>query len=332
MALETIKCQECGSADVVELKTGSYVCQHCEALFKRALPAGGVAVGCEIDGCGVTSVGRCFRCGRAFCTTHQARDEQTTLVDFCSACKVKEEADRRAAEAQKQDTILEKLQGATDLDELAALLEAGTCTRLHSTHATAFDREWRTAVESVWQRLVKAGVFGPPSHDIVSVRCHWPNFGKPQRLTFEELSRQPGWLVLDAQPFCLQEGLDIRRETRGQMDVWIAADLQTFRREEVYRPASTESRATHDARLTYYWMNGTRQGPVTVAVPVGEPPRTVDVSGFLLPRETKELRDTILLTDKGSRDGHSLDHDLGTALAAGIRNRHTSGVGEPVEG
>jgi DNA-directed RNA polymerase subunit RPC12/RpoP len=34
MPIETIKCQECGSADVTEFKPGSYVCSHCESVFK----------------------------------------------------------------------------------------------------------------------------------------------------------------------------------------------------------------------------------------------------------------------------------------------------------
>ena len=38
MAIETIKCRECGSADVTEFKPDSFVCGHCEAVFKRTDP------------------------------------------------------------------------------------------------------------------------------------------------------------------------------------------------------------------------------------------------------------------------------------------------------
>jgi hypothetical protein len=100
------------------------------------------------------------------------------------------------------------------------------------------------------------------------------------------------------------------------MDVWIAADGQTFRREELFRADRGTSRTDHDAKLTYYWTNDTRQRPVPVAVPVGEPPRTEEARSFLSPNITKALRDTSLLTEKGSRDSHSLDHDLGTVLSA----------------
>ena len=35
MPIETIKCQECGSAEVTEFKSGTYVCGHCEAIFRH---------------------------------------------------------------------------------------------------------------------------------------------------------------------------------------------------------------------------------------------------------------------------------------------------------
>jgi hypothetical protein len=216
---------------------------------------------------------------------------------------------------------IQRLTATTDLCEIAELLEASTDARTRASAATRYEGGWRATVVATWRRLSDAGTFGPPSHDIVTVRCRWPALGKPQHLVFEELARKPGLLVLDAQPFCLREGLDSITETRGRMDVWIAADGKTFRREEVYRPGCGESRAARDARLTYYLSNDTRQGAaVTVAVPVGEPPRTKDVRGTLFrPGETTGLRDTIVLTDRGSRASHSLDHELGTVLAAAIR-------------
>jgi ribosomal protein L7/L12 len=91
MPVETIKCRECGSADVTEFKPGSYVCAHCEAIFKHVL-SGGTVVGCEIEGCGVTAIGRCQSCGHAFCATHQARDVGADgtltrpLLDSCALC------------------------------------------------------------------------------------------------------------------------------------------------------------------------------------------------------------------------------------------------------
>jgi hypothetical protein len=69
MPIDTIKCQECGSADVTEFKPGSYVCGHCESVFKHT-PSSSLAVGCEVDGCGVLASGRCLKCQSAFCGSH----------------------------------------------------------------------------------------------------------------------------------------------------------------------------------------------------------------------------------------------------------------------
>lgn len=59
--------------------------------------------------CGITALGRCNTCRRAFCLTHQARDSSnygtTTYVDLCSLCRVaavaadKEASDRKAHHA-----------------------------------------------------------------------------------------------------------------------------------------------------------------------------------------------------------------------------------------
>jgi cold shock CspA family protein len=73
MTLEAIDCQKCGSPDVVELKTGSYVCQHCEAVFKHVSPVGVASpAGCEIEGCGVPAIGKCSWCARPYCASHEA--------------------------------------------------------------------------------------------------------------------------------------------------------------------------------------------------------------------------------------------------------------------
>ena len=48
---------------------------------------------CEIDvngkPCGVQAVGRCVTCGKAFCSTHQARNATTYYVDMCAPCFAK---------------------------------------------------------------------------------------------------------------------------------------------------------------------------------------------------------------------------------------------------
>ena len=101
MPIETIKCQECGSAEVTEFKSGSYVCGHCEAVFKH-VQAADASVGCEIDGCAVPPVGRCSWCTRAFCGSHQARLQGPKIVwvDCCSACLAEQRERERTSPNQ----------------------------------------------------------------------------------------------------------------------------------------------------------------------------------------------------------------------------------------
>src|ERR1700722_11417538 len=70
MSIETIKRKECGSSDVVELKSGSFVCQHCEAVFKQSTRSGSPEL-CQVcEGGAVVSVGRCGCCRRPACSHH----------------------------------------------------------------------------------------------------------------------------------------------------------------------------------------------------------------------------------------------------------------------
>ena len=77
MPIETIKCQECGSADVTEFKSGTYVCGHCESVFKYTKTEEGHAGPVACETCGVLAVGRCRDCARPFCADHQAKNSQT---------------------------------------------------------------------------------------------------------------------------------------------------------------------------------------------------------------------------------------------------------------
>jgi hypothetical protein len=138
MPVETIKCQECGSADVNEFKAGSFVCQHCEATFKH-IHSGGAQVTCAIDGCGVSAIGRCRQCGRGFCATHQARDYiyysgnphvARSFTDWCSSCmshegwlaQEREKAEKqRLADAQSRE-IAANIAATTQLDPIEAWL------------------------------------------------------------------------------------------------------------------------------------------------------------------------------------------------------------------
>ena len=68
------------------------------------------AAGCEIplpDSrlCGIPPVGRCSTCGRAFCTTHQARDftfiPQQVYIDMCASCLATAQAKREEQRRQR---------------------------------------------------------------------------------------------------------------------------------------------------------------------------------------------------------------------------------------
>lgn len=120
MPIETIKCQECGSADVTEFKPGTYVCGHCEAVFKHVTASGGGG-GCQIDDCGVPAVGRCGRCRRRFCKSHQAVERdyaagpvRTRYTDFCEECRLAGLAADARARAEKERTERVALENIDD--------------------------------------------------------------------------------------------------------------------------------------------------------------------------------------------------------------------------
>ena len=119
MPVEAISCPKCGSPDATEFKPGSYVCGHCEAVFKH-VDAGRSSIGCGIDGCGVAAIGRCETCGTAFCGTHQARFRDgfglsQPYVDLSTSCQRKAhdaelESERALGEAEYHERYAEYLE------------------------------------------------------------------------------------------------------------------------------------------------------------------------------------------------------------------------------
>ena len=74
MPIETIKCKECGSSDVTEFKSGSYVCGHCEAIFKHIDPSRvTVTTAPEFCRCGNPVTVQCTRCSATMCRRCEAR-------------------------------------------------------------------------------------------------------------------------------------------------------------------------------------------------------------------------------------------------------------------
>ena len=73
MPVETIKCQECGSTEVTEYKAGSYVCSHCDAIFKHVDPAH-VTVAPAFCTCGNRIAFRCNLCHSGLCPYCDAKN------------------------------------------------------------------------------------------------------------------------------------------------------------------------------------------------------------------------------------------------------------------
>jgi hypothetical protein len=68
MPVETIKCRECGSGEVTEYKPGSYVCAHCDAVFKHLDPTRlTVAHDPVFCTCGNQIAYECGYCGGRIC-------------------------------------------------------------------------------------------------------------------------------------------------------------------------------------------------------------------------------------------------------------------------
>jgi ribosomal protein S27AE len=130
LSLEPLRCTECGSPDVTAFKPGTYVCGHCETVFKLALSPGpgSVAAVCEVEECGVGAVGRCGRCGEAFCTSHQARLANypyTIYVDQCAACLARSYQSAIVAAKSEYDAVVTTLMSF--LDPVERLLTAIGC-------------------------------------------------------------------------------------------------------------------------------------------------------------------------------------------------------------
>ena len=66
MPIESIKCPDCGSSDVTKLRSGSYVCQHCESVFKVYDPQV-VTIAPAFCGCGRVVEVQCQRCEAKIC-------------------------------------------------------------------------------------------------------------------------------------------------------------------------------------------------------------------------------------------------------------------------
>jgi hypothetical protein len=166
MPVETIKCRECGSADVTEFKPGSYVCGHCEAIFKHAM-SGDATGGCQVDDCGVPAVGRCASCGRRFCKTHQAVEVSpmyqgqilSRYDDRCTGCQAEQSARIAAQKREEQQLDL-----ASARVRVAAVRDRTTTERKSSQQLSVEAlREQDAATENAVREFLKAAESIPPT-------------------------------------------------------------------------------------------------------------------------------------------------------------------------
>jgi hypothetical protein len=144
MPTETLICQQCGSADVQEVKPNTYFCNHCDAVFKHVTPSSTAVAGCEINGCGIAAIRRCSSCGLAFCASHQAG------VDGCTACMQRQGDTLEAAMTKLRDEWVASARPIIDTvqDPIARLVMVVGCLgRMHLSeeHAAA-----RALIPEIW--------------------------------------------------------------------------------------------------------------------------------------------------------------------------------------
>jgi hypothetical protein len=75
VTLEALRCTNCGSHGVDEVKAGTYFCQHCESVFKYVDPSR-VTVTHEQSfcACGNAVEFQCYQCRTGICHQHDAFD------------------------------------------------------------------------------------------------------------------------------------------------------------------------------------------------------------------------------------------------------------------
>jgi hypothetical protein len=78
MPLEAVACTSCGSTEVSEYKPGSYVCEHCDTVFKHVDPSK-VTLQREFCACGQVVTAQCCICEKGLCRTHAEIDRSTIL-------------------------------------------------------------------------------------------------------------------------------------------------------------------------------------------------------------------------------------------------------------
>jgi hypothetical protein len=156
MATSDKGCPSCGSEDVTGLRPGRFVCANCEAIFNLGVTG---SRACEIDCCGVTAIGRCHECRRAFCATHRAIEgfpgNQRIFSDWCTSCQ-----DGRATASAAEDAAREQrlVASAKEIETVADPIER--TIRAFTLSAGYDDPGWRrdAILQPIWGMGLGQGV------------------------------------------------------------------------------------------------------------------------------------------------------------------------------
>lgn len=78
-----------------------------------------MAAVCELDNCGVLTIGRCGTCRQAYCQSHVAYISRGPIVNLCASCQCEEE---EARERAKEAKIERADQARKRIDQLVQIL------------------------------------------------------------------------------------------------------------------------------------------------------------------------------------------------------------------
>ena len=81
MSAQYVKCQQCGSSAITELKSNFYVCNYCEAVFR--LSSDESESESEFCECGDLVSGKCTSCGIRACAHHLLWNDEKLLCRHC---------------------------------------------------------------------------------------------------------------------------------------------------------------------------------------------------------------------------------------------------------
>lgn len=111
---------------------------------------------CEINTCGVQAIGRCQRCAKAFCLTHQGYMAPFSYNNLCSACI---EADHASQAANMRSYEQNKDKAIKRLDEiLDALIRAGNIGQIPQYSRKEKKRLWWYVTEQMeWGKVWPIG-------------------------------------------------------------------------------------------------------------------------------------------------------------------------------